>query len=198
MSEVKMLDVNGFSGKSIRLSDYTHILAYHACRSIDEHCFRDQGLKPYTQEEALKEAVQKLESARVDRRQIESKFYQLWAETYTHSPSRVWLMLSTKEFLSDSSHYLIYGSEFMNALAMRLGCRDELSKIGKPMIIKCAVPILDIAPLWLKDIGKDIVSHNTDCRSIAVNSVAPEHILDILYPTGYVIDPYYQTKFKLG
>lgn len=198
MPEMIILDVNAVSGKSVSLKNYTHIQAYHACRATDERSFRVHGLKPYTQMEALEEAVQILQSERVDRDKIESKFYPLWDEVYASSPSRVWLMLNTKEFLGESCHYLIYGSEFMNALAMRLGCRNKLTEIGKPMIIKCAIPISDISSLWLKDLGRDIASHNIDHRSIAVNSVVPEHIIDFICPTGYVKDPYSYAKIKLG
>lgn len=198
LSKMKLLDVNAVSGTSISLKDYTHILAYHACRAANEQCFRVQGLKPYTQTEALEEAVQKLESEHVDKDKIESIFYPLWDEIYASLPSRVWLMLNTKEFLGESSHYLIYGSEFLNVIAMELGCRDKLSQIGKPMIIKCAVPISEIPSIWLENLEQDILMRDTDNRSIAVSAVSPECIIDILYPTGYVRDPYSYAKINLG
>ena len=107
-------------------------------------------------------------------------------------------MLQTEEFLSASTHYLIYGSEFLNALAMRLGCRDKLSRIGKPMIVVCTIPITDISSCWLSDLEQDIKNRNTGNRSIAVRSVAPKNIVDILYPTEYVHDPYSWCLVKLG
>lgn len=194
----KILDVHTVRGKNIRLSDYTHILAYHACRAEDEQIFRIQGLKPYAKEDALATAIQKLESDRVSREKIEAAFYPLWEKNQSLQPTKVWLMLETKEFMSISTHYLIYGSEFINALAMHLGCRDRLKKIGKPMIVVCTIPITDIAPCWLNDLEQDIKSKGTDNRSIAVSSVAPENIVDILYPTGYVRDPYSWQKIKIG
>lgn len=198
MAEMKILDVNAVSGKKVRLKDYSHILAYHACRSTDAQSYRVHGLKPFSQVEALEQAVQKLESDRLDRSRIESEFYPLWAKVYKTEPPQVWAMLNTEEFMDVSTHYLIYGSEFMNALAMRLGCRDKLSKIGKPMIIKCAIPISDIPSIWLQNLEQSILEQNADDRSLAVRSVTPECIIDILYPAGYVCDPYTNMIFKLG
>ena len=152
MVQNRVLDVCTVGGKKIRLSNYTHILAFHACREEDERVFRTQGLRPYTRAEALAAAIQKLEGDRVSREQIEAAFNILWEETQTSRPARVWLMLQTEEFLSASTHYLIYGSEFLNALAMRLGCRDKLSRIGKPMIVVCTIPITDISSCWLSDL----------------------------------------------
>lgn len=199
MSRAKILDVNAVAGKSIKLSNYNYLLAYHASRVVDEESIRVHGLKPYTQTEALEDAVRKLEDCHVGRNRIFSVFSSHWDEVFASSPPRVWLMLNTKEFLDESTQYLIYGSEFLNGLAMKLRCRETLSKIGKPVIVKCAIPISEIPACWLKNLEEDIETRNTDNRAIAVSCVAPECIIDILHPTGYVPDPYfYGTKFNLG
>lgn len=156
MTQMKILDVKKVGGKKIRLSNYTHILAYHACRAEDGQVFLTQGLRPYTKDEALAAAIQKLKSDRVSRNDIETVFHPLWKETQSSQPARVWLMLESEEFLSESGHYLIYGSEFLNALAMRLGCRERLTQIGKPMIVVCIIPIADISQCWLGDLEQDI------------------------------------------
>ena len=192
---MKILDINEVRGRKIRLSDYTHIRAYHACRAEGEDIFRTQGLKPYTKDKALAVAIRKLENHRTSKEAIEAKFHELWEESIS---ARVWLMLETTELLSTSGHYLIYGSEFINALAMHLGCRERLKEIGTPMIITCNVPIADISPRWLSDLEQDIKSWNTANRSIAVNKVAAENICGIIYPTGYVRDPYLWSFYKLG
>lgn len=191
---MRILDVKDVQGSTIRLSEYTHIRAFHACRAEDEQVFRIKGLKPYTKDEALAFAIRELENNHVSRQAIESEFHSLWKD---NTPSKVWLMLETTELLSISSHYLIYGSEFINALAMRLGCRDRLKEIGKPMIVVCNVPITDIPQCWLSELEQDVKSRNTANRSIAVNLVAPENVFDITYPTGYIRDPYSWGWYKL-
>lgn len=195
MENIKVLDVNESPGRRIQLSNYTHIRAFHACRAENEQTFRVQGLKPYAKDEALEIAICKLEHEYVSKKAIETEFNTLWE---SNTPTKVWLMLETTEFLSTSTHYLIYGSEFLNALAMRLGCRDRLKGIGKPIIVECIVPIADISSCWLSDLEQDIKNKNTENRSIAVSTVAPENIIEIHYPTGYVRDPYSWGKYKLG
>ena len=194
MSDVKILNVKEVQGKNIRLSNYTHIRAYHACRAEDEQIFRVQGLKPYSKKDALEIAIRKLEHEYVSKKAIEIEFNTLWE---SNTPTKVWLMLETAEFLSTSTHYLIYGSEFLNALAMRLGCRDRLKEFGKPIIVACNIPISDISPCWLNDLELDIKNRNTGHRSIAVNAVTPENVFSIRYPTGSVQDPYSWGKYKL-
>ena len=195
MENIKVLDVNEAKGKRIQLRNYTHIRAFHACRAEDEQILRVQGLKPYTKDEALEIAVCKLEHKYVSKKAIENEFNVLWE---SNTPTKVWLMLETTEFLSTSTHYLIYGSEFLNALAMRLGCRDRLKEIGRPVIVECIVPIVDRSSRWLSDLEQDIKNRNTENRSIAVSTVAPENIIEIHYPTGYVRDPYSWGHYKLG
>ena len=192
MADVKILNVKDVQGKDIRLNNYTHIRAYHACRARDEQIFRTQGLKPYTRDEALEVAIRKLEHNYANKKTIETEFYALWK---SNTPTKVWLMLETNEFFSTSTHYLIYGSEFLN---VHLGCRDRLKKFGKPMIIACNVPISDISSCWLNDLETDIKNKNTGHRSIAVNAVTPENVVAISCPTGSVRDPYSLGHYKLG
>lgn len=198
MQEMKILDVSKVGGNTIRLNDYTHILAYHATRAEDEQMFRTQGLKPYTKEEALADAVRKLECERASRKRIETVFNSYWDEIEYPQSAGVCLMLEGTELLNESSHYLIYGSEFMNALALQLGCRERLTKIGKPMLVVCAVPIADISQCWLSDLEQRVKNKDTAGYTISAHTVAPENIIDIHYPTGYVRDPYSWMQVKLS
>ena len=187
---MRVPDVTKAAGTKVRLSDYSHIIAFHACRIEDEQVYRTRGLWPYTRETALVEAYRKLEGSRVSKERIDKEFAPLWEEVESFGPKRVWLMLETRAFLQESCHYLLYGSEFMNALAMRLGCRERLMSIGKPAFIQCAVPLADIAPCWLNGLESSIKHRGTSLSSIAVPYIAPENILDITYPTGIVQNPY--------
>ena len=190
---MKILDVKKAHGKKINLTDYTHLLAYHACRAEDEQVFRTQGLKPYTKDEALSAAIHKLKCDRVCKESIETKFEELWGK----QAKSVYLMLEKTELLGTSCHYLIYGSEFINALAMHLGCRDRLKEIGKPMFVVCAVPISDIHKDWLEGLEQSIRRKDTADRAIAVSRVTAENVIDIIYPTDTVRDPYSWCHYKL-
>lgn len=190
MKKTNILDVTKVSGTKIKLRDYTHIRAYYASRTDDEQMFRTQGLKPYTREEALVDAVKKLESNRVSRRTIEKSFDTLWEECCHQFISKVWLTIEKEVLLTQSNHYLLYGSEFLNMLAAGLFCREKLKTIGKPMIVVCNIPLGDISSCWLEQLERCVETNDTTDYSIAVNKVAPENVIDVLYPTGIVRDPF--------
>ena len=138
-------------------------------------------------------AIHKLECDPVCKESIETKFEELWGK----QAKSVYLMLEKTELLGTSCHYLIYGSEFINALAMHLGCRDRLKEIGKPMFVVCAVPISDIHKDWLEGLEQSIRRKDTADRAIAVSRVTAENVIDIIYPTDTVRDPYSWCHYKL-
>lgn len=193
----KVLNVADVQGQKVSLSDYTHIRAYHACRPIDVNSYKENGVHPFSREEALQEAIHKLSDERITPEKICEEFDKLWEDIYHDTSPKVWLMLETEELLQQSTHYLLYGSEFLNALAMQLWCREKLRKVGTPTLVICDVPLEDISDVWLKDLEKDIRHKATSERSIAVSAVAPENIVDFIYPDGWVIDPYSWRKVRL-
>lgn len=67
-----------------------------------------------------------------------------------------------------------YGSEFLNALSMYLGCRSKLKKIGRPTIVICDVPLADISKVWLNGLEEAVESGDSSIYLIAVSSVAPQ------------------------
>lgn len=160
--------------------------------------FRTQGLKQYTKEEALAEAVKKLESERIGRERVEKCFIINWKDSMISKFKGVYLILEKEELLDDLSNYLIYGSEFIYSLAEELDCRETLKTIGKSMIVVCTVPISEIEADWLVDLEQYIKDNDVNDCSIAVSSVAPENIIDILYTEGYVRAPYNKTKYLFG
>lgn len=194
MKDKKIFIADKLQGTKVNLADYTHIRAYHACRIEDENVYRNKGLVAFNPESALKDAIIKLRSGKVTELEIRNQFNLEWESLGTNYSPQIWLMLEKAELLGKSCHYLIYGSEFLNCLAMRLGCRDRLKTIGRPAIIVCDIPIKYISKLWLQGLEKDIWHRNTADRSIAVCNVRPQDIIEIIYPTGTVEDPY--TKFQ--
>lgn len=91
--------------------------------------------------------------------------------------------------LTDSGHYLIYGSEFINTLAMVLGCRDELKNIGIPTIFICNIPLQDIGSSQISSIEQEINRYSDDI-SIYVDEIKPKNIIDHEHPKE-IPDPYY-------
>lgn len=198
MATKRVLKTEECKGQEIILSDYTHLRAYHACRPENIQTYIHEGLLPFSRETALDDAIRKLVGGRVTATNIRTQFEAIWQESDTSQHSRVWLALEKSELLEWSCHYLIYGSELLNALAMNLGCRDRLKRIGRPTIVVCDVPIEDISSTWLNGLEEALWEGETSMRSIAVFKVEPQNVVNFLYPTGWVNDPYTRMRYKLA
>lgn len=194
----KVLDTVKYRGRKISLSNYTHLRAYHACRPENIKSYIGEGIVPFNKESSLAEATRKLSDDRVTIKKVQEQFNIMWEDSDANQHPKVWLALEKSELLGDSCHYLIYGSEFMNALAMHLGCRDKLKRIGRPTIVVCDVPLRDISETWLNGLEDAIQCGTSSMRSIAVASVVPKNVIDFIYPTDWVNDPYTGIRSKLS
>lgn len=188
--------VENHEGENISLSEFTHIRAYHACRVEDEAAIYKEGLIPFTRKSALETAKKKLPSYKnITEGQVKVLIDELWGEE-AHM-GRVWFELGTSAFLEQDAHYLIYGSEILNAVFMRLGCRNVLKTIGKPAFVICDVPIGDIASCWLNNLEQFVKDGKAYQCAIAVPCVKPENIISIEYLYDVELwDPYCGTIYK--
>ncbi|WP_298031007.1 hypothetical protein [uncultured Dysosmobacter sp.] len=194
----KVLITEKSKGRKITLSNYTHIRAYHACRIEDIEAYKKNGIVPFTEQSAIEDAVKKLSDERLTEDDVRAQAEKVWEKYSIHS-HKVWLSLEQSELLGDACHYLIYGSEFLNAVAADLWCRDKLKIIGKPTIIACDVPLSTVSDTWTNGLEQAVKNSETSMRSIAVDRVSPEDMVDFIFPTGYVKDPYLgYANYKLG
>ena len=117
------------------------------------------------------------------------KFNEEWND-FDDIHKKVWLEMNKNLLLEAASHYLIYGSEFINALAMQLGCRNRLKKIGVPTIFHCNIPIEDISVKTLEDIQYSFNKGYTDAYGLCVKKVDASDIVDYEHPAQRILDPY--------
>lgn len=155
-------------------NEYTHIRAYHACRPLSIQKYLSEGIQVLSREQALNEALARIHSSYVSESDVKKQFNANWKD----SESEVFLNVNKQELLTASSHYLIYGSEFLNRLAMELGCRGSLKEAGIPTIFYCDVPIEDIKPSDIFEIESHVESGYTDDITITVEDVLPCNIVD--------------------
>lgn len=175
--EKVIFDLNNHTrGKYIELKQYTHILAYHACRPVSIQSYLDNGIIPYTKQTAITDAIHKLGSIRSEC-SIINELEKEWKDSCLGT-QRVWLTVNKEIFFQrDSDYYLIYGSEFLNALSERLGCQRQFKKIGIPTIFHCTIPLNDISQEWIDDIEKSINDNDIEDMSICVPKVLAENIV---------------------
>lgn len=171
------------------IDEYTHLRAFHACRPIKLSDYLDNGILPISYESALQDVRDRVVCDYVSEEDAIIKFQEEWSE-FEDIHKRVWLQMNKDLLLDTTSHYLIYGSEFINALAMQLGCRDKLKQIGIPTIFFCDIPVEDIVPMTLRDIQNVFNSGDTYDISFAVDKVLPQDIVDYEHPTKRLVDPY--------
>lgn len=190
---------NHIYGKYINIWDYTHIRAYHACRPLSIQEYLDKGIIPYTKSAAIKDAMNRLGIKRYEEL-VKEKFNKIWGESEA-SKLRVWLSLDKETLLTCSGHYLIYGSEFLNTLAMQTGCREHLKDVGMPTIFYCNIPIEDISKDWLVDVERAINEWTYDDDiSVYVSQVKAENIIGLEHPeriaNPYEFGHYYRPNYE--
>ena len=181
----EVFDLNNYNKmKRVDIHQYTHIRAYHACRPLDVHEYLTHGIVPYTKDKAKREAILRLGKA-ISEKKIAEKFDEIWYE----SKEKVWLACNKRTLIEESGHYLIYGSEFLNVLAMELGYREILKLTGFPTIFSCDIPITDLSKSVAKELENYINEGEVDDASICVTQVDPEKIISYEHPKR-VMDPY--------
>lgn len=180
--------------KELDLNEYTHIRAYHACRPIDIQKYLTEGLQIISRKQALKASLDRIKSDFITEEEIKKKFNENWKEL-DDIHKRVWLKMNKEELLSWSGHYLIYGSEFINALATELGCKSSLKKVGIPTIFHCNIPLNNISSFSIMDIEEGIVSGDTEDISIEVDEVASQNIINYEHPKK-VLDLYCNMMYR--
>lgn len=171
------------------LVGYTHLRAFHACRPVKLSDYLDNGILPISYESALQDVRNRVVCDYVSEEDAILKFKKEWAG-FEDIHKRVWLQMNKDFLLDTASHYLIYGSEFINALAMQLGCRDRLKQIGIPTIFFCDIPVEDIASMTLRDIQNVFNLGYIDDIGFAVDEVLPQDIVNYEHLTRRLTDPY--------
>lgn len=174
----------------VDLRHYTHIRAYHACRPLNISDYLQEGIKPIDYKMALYDTKTRIVSEYVSEADAVCMLCSLWKD-FHDMHKKVWVQMNKNDLLTYSGHYLIYGSEFINALAMNLGCRDKLKKIGIPTIFSCDIPTENIDCSTILDIEQCFYNGHPDDIGFSVPKIYPEDIAGYEHPVKGIPDPYY-------
>lgn len=181
------------------IDGYTHFRAFHACRPLQINDYLKNGINPICYDSARQDVKDRIVCDYVSEEKALTKFERKWSD-FEDMHKQVWLQMNKNLLLEGASHYLIYGSEFINSLAMSLSCRDRLKHIGIPTIFYCDIPKRDINPKTLSNIQDGINKGYTYDIGISVKNVNPSNITDYEHPTKRLVDPYggsYRPDYKL-
>ena len=112
---------------------YSHVVAYHACRTTDQEQYLRLGLLTATQERLEAKAREIF----ADKENLEKAISKekSYFEAYG---GQVHMYISAKFAAID---YLEGGSLYLRKVAADLGAEECLKKQGKPVFVKCRIPL---------------------------------------------------------
>lgn len=181
----------------VDLTGYTHIRAYHGCRTSNVESYIKEGIHTFNRKQAYKIAHDILLQCDIEEKEILKCFNEEWDDDIDHF-DKVCVNISKEELLSESGHYLVYGSEFICGMAGYLFCQQKLKKIGIPILFECDI---DKRKFSLDDLqaieNNEIKYGGWDGGIYLLDDVSPDEIVEITYPQK-IYDPllgcYYYTK----
>lgn len=140
-------------------SSFTHVFTYHACRPTDISSYYSKGILPLSLAKAQKQ-FREMFRQYASEEAIETAIAEASTET---RDGVVHVVLDDRIFTEDCGHYLIYGGEYQNCLAINLpgaseNTRDLLKKSGRATVFVCLLPfsklkkdLKHLVPLLLAD-----------------------------------------------
>lgn len=171
------------------IKKFTHIRAFHGCRTNDLYSYYTHGIKPLTKEWSYEQLQTILKTKpNLTQDKILTTLNKNWTE-----PNRVWFAITKEELLYRSGHYLLYGSELINAVLSEFDLRDELKKTGIPTLFSCDVPLYDIGEVFLNNIIENLSKRKSLDHSafMILGKLSPEHVVSHEHPDPRKIyDPY--------
>lgn len=181
---------------------YTHFKAFHGCRPESLSSYYEHGLRGQNADSIIK------------------KFRQLFAdlppssleqaiEKMKHRESsergKIWLSADDHKMVREFGHYIINGSEYLLALAAKLGegrydedYRLRLRTIGIPTVLEVDIPIKFITPAQRLDVAKIILSEWGQLRTkrpLGISS-SPSYVVRSDIPAECIKAHYHPTKIR--
>lgn len=181
----------------VDLSEYTHIRAYHGCRTSNIESYIKEGIHSFNRKQAYKIVRDTLFQCGIEEKEILKCFNEKWND-YTEHYNNVCVNISKEDMLYLSGHYLVYGSEFICGMSADLFCQYKLKKIGKPTLLECHIDKRKFSRSTLQAIEDNGIKYGCwDGGIYLLDDVSPDEIIEITYPRE-IYDPllgyYYHTK----
>ncbi len=144
-------------------SYYTHLKAFHGCRPESLSTYYEQGL----QGQDANSIILKLKKLFADVPLAElDKAIEKMQHRESSEKGKTWLSGDDREMVRGHGHYIISGSEYLLALAAKLGTgqggeedyRLRLRTIGIPTVLEVDIPIDLVPPAQKLEVAKMILS----------------------------------------
>lgn len=193
---------------TVALNDaWTHIRAFHGCSVSDVSSYYSLGIKPLNLEKTNEWARHYFLSVcpRLNNGSMSHAIERLGSDYDARDDERVFLALDCLHLLENCAHYLIYGSEYLIALAADLRPEDRkgeacdfrryLKGRGIPTVFVCNIPfnrmdfsaLVELGQLLLAETFRGLIDPNHTPLSRRFGfpisgTLEPEHIVAHFHP----------------
>lgn len=184
------------------LKEYSHIRAYHACKPIKAGDYFSKGILIAKHEE-LKGRAKQIFCSDGLLAVSESEVQNAAEKLSLIDNKKLYLAIDDRFLLENCGHYLIYGSEYILAIANNLPtkqrklCIERILKIGKPTIFEISLPLKFLNKSLLSELACRLCrsvynhekGHHIDFALTLNESISPELIVGSYHPS-IIEDPY--------
>jgi hypothetical protein len=148
---------DGLEAVRAALDDTDHVAVYHGCRITSTSSYYKHGLwTPNIQE--LTTRAEKIFLSYDFPNVTRSRFNELTERERDRAQASLYVVLDSDGFIATAGHYLIYGSEHIQALANGCGFPlDELKTFGIPTLFEIHVPTDEIPESQLVFLAKTLL-----------------------------------------
>jgi hypothetical protein len=190
---------------------YTSVKAYHACSPMNVSSYYENGLIGQRETSIISE-FKKIFSD-IDDEYLGKAIQSLHKSRGSNEAGKIYFGTNIDDFInidSGSGHYLIYGSEYILALAaklMHMGCgyedyRMRLRGVGTPTVFEVNIPLEQVEPVQIKGLAKTMLAVwgnkllNIDADNkygmgfVVWTDIKPSCIVSHIHPDK-ICDPYY-------
>jgi hypothetical protein len=194
------------------LETVTHLRLFHACKPVSLDSYLHNGIVKANQsllEELARQIWLTETSPNQHRTNVENAIRES-AIFFTPYEKRVFLIVDDNVLLKNASHYLIRGSEYLQAISAKIErdfvgeYKDPLRTRGVPTIIECDVPVANLKrnfnDLWdiliFRYLSSHIYSNYIDDEidyTITMDHVPPNLIIGHTHPRA-LRDPHNEMK----
>lgn len=142
---------------------YSAIKGYHGCRPLSLEPYYQCGLKGQSSEEITKKFLELFSD--VDSSALKAAINEM-KDRGEREKGSIFFVTHYDDLIDWCGHYLIHGSEYLMALAVRLQqfakgeqFSNRLKKVGIPTIIEVNIPLSHIGQSCLLELCREIIAH---------------------------------------
>jgi hypothetical protein len=182
---------------------YGFVRAFHGCRPEINASYTEHGLLPCNPAQLAQTALRLFSNRDRVQSAIDDLSKPDGQDSYQdYNRGKVFFCLEMEHLVEDCGHYMLYGSEYLLAVANRVGEPEVLRRRGRATVIECDVPIPDIPMEDVRGLAGEILreiferfcdrSYKPETLGFAFHisvRLAPENIVGFHFPTK-ILNPH--------